>query len=363
MTTDPMTAGSFDDPELRAERADEKLPLARLDPYLRDRLPATEGALRVAQFGGGKANLTYLLAFETDRVTSEYVLRRPPLGPVAPSAHDMGREHRVLSRLAEHFALAPMCYLHCTDKAIIGAEFQVMERRRGQVIREVIPEGDRDPETLQGIGQMLIDVLADFHRLDRQAVGLGDLGHPPGFVERQLEGWAKRWHAAVEEPNPAMDRLIAWLRDRLPTSHHESLLHNDYKLDNLLLDGADPTRAVAILDWDMGTSGDPLMDLGYLLNQWVEEDDDPAWIEASHMPSHTPGFPRRVEAIERYARRTGFTVDAIDWYHAFAAMKFAVIIQQIYIRYRRGQTQDERFADFGQRAQNFVDKGAMIAGL
>ena len=347
------------DPELIATRIDEALDTARLEPWLREHLPETPGPLRVAQFGGGHANLTYLLRFGA----SEYVLRRPPLGPVAPSAHDMRREYRVLSRLHRYFPLAPRSYLYCDDETIIGAPFQVMERRTGTVIRKRTPERYDDPRLKARIGVMVVDTLADLHLLDREAVGLGDLGRPEGFVQRQLEGWAKRWEAARHEDNPEMDRLIAWLRARLPPPGPVALVHNDYKLDNLLVDAEDPARPIAILDWDMCTGGDALVDLGYLLTQWVETDDDPRWIEASSMPTAEPGYPARAAAIQRYAERTGFDVAGIDWYFALATMKFSVVIQQIFIRYRRGQTRDERFARYDSRAREGIEKACRIAGL
>ena len=174
---------------------------------------------------------------------------------------------------------------------------------------------------------------------------------------------ARRWTAARHEDNPRMERLIRWLRDRQPDSGPTSLVHNDYKLDNVLVDPADPARPVAVLDWDMCTVGDSLVDLGYLLNQWVEAGDDPSWIECSSMPTAEAGFPARAEVVHRYALRTGFDVEDIDWYFALSTMKFAVIIQQIFIRYRRGQTRDERFARFDERVRNAIDKACRIAGI
>ena len=347
------------DSELIAARPDERLDTTRLAPWLCERLAGAEAPVEVAQFGGGHANLTYLLRFGE----TEYVLRRPPLGPVAPSAHDMRREFRVLSKLHRHFSLAPASYLYCDDESVIGAPFQVMERRRGTVIRKRTPDRFDDPRLKARIALMVVDTLADLHLLDREAAGLGDLGRPEGFVQRQLEGWAKRWEAARHEDNPEMDRLIVWLRDHLPAPGPVALVHNDYKLDNILVNCEDPSRPVAILDWDMCTGGDALVDLGYLLNQWVEADDDPRWIEASSMPTAEPGYPARASAIQRYAERTGFDVEGIDWYFALATMKFAVVIQQIFIRWRRGQTRDERFARYDQRAREGVEKACRIAGL
>ncbi len=349
-----------DDPELIEPRPDERLALDALEPYLRTRLPQTDAPLTVRQFGGGHANLTYLLRFGA----TEYVLRRPPLGPIAPSSHDMKREHRVLSRLHRGFDLAPRSYLYCEDESVIGAPFQIMERRRGTVIRKELPPAlASDARLKRRMGEMVVEVLARFHQLDRARYDLADLGHPQGFVRRQLEGWTRRWQAARDEASPRMERLIAWLEAELHESGAVSLLHNDYKLDNLLVDAADPATPVAILDWDMCTSGDPLMDLGYLLNQWVEPGDPPDWIENSSMPSDDPDFPDRAEVVERYARATGFDVANVGWHYAFAAMKFAVIIQQIYVRYLRGQTRDERFARYHLRVKSYIDKGCTIAGI
>jgi aminoglycoside phosphotransferase (APT) family kinase protein len=349
-----------DDPELIEPRSGEGLALERLEPYLRERLPAAVGEFAVRQFRGGHANLTYLIRFGD----TEYVLRRPPLGPLAPGSHDMQREFRVLSKLFRHFPLAPRSHCYCADESILGTPFQIMDRRHGIVIRNRMPAMEADgAELRRRIGEMMVDVLAGLHGVDRDAAGLSRLGHPAGFVERQLRGWSGRWQAAAHEDNAEMAKLIAWLEQRQPATRHVSLLHNDYKLDNMLVDARDPAIPVAILDWDMCTSGDALMDLGYLLNQWVEPDDDPAWIEWAAMPTWQPGFARREEVIERYCKRSGFDVDDIQWYYAFSVMKFAVIIQQIYIRYRRGQTVDERFARYDVRAASFVSKGCRIAEI
>ena len=351
---------AFDDVELIESRPDECLEVGRLEPYLRAHLPATDGPMTIRQFGGGHANLSYLIRFGGH----EYVLRRPPLGPVALSSHDMKREYRVLSKLCHAFPLAPESYLYCDDHNIIGAEFQVMERRHGIVIRKQVPHPFNDnPALNHKLGEMVIDVLGDFHKIDREATGLGDLGHPDGFVKRQLDGWTRRWQAAAHEDNVLMRQLIHWLYDHLPASKETALVHNDYKLDNMIVDESDPSRPVAILDWDMCTSGDPLMDLGYLLNHWVEPADAPDWIDAAAMPTAQEGFPRRDDVIARYANRTGFDVGEIHWYYGFSVMKFAVIIQQIYIRYRRGQTLDKRFAGYDSRARSFVCKGCGIVGL
>ncbi len=346
------------DEELIPIRADEGLDAARLEAYLHGRLPGAADPLTLAQFGGGHANLTYLLRFGE----SEFVLRRPPLGPIAASSHDMSREHRVLSRLHRVFDLAPQCYLLCTDEAVIGAQFMVMERRRGQVIRLDLPQRFLgDPPLAKAIGNMMIDALAAFHKVDADAAGLGDFGRPEGFVARQLDGWTGRWRKAKDQDHPAMDRLIAWLAAERPESLQTTLIHNDYKLDNMLVGADHPDRAVAILDWDMCTRGDPLMDLGYLLNYWAEAGDPLPWRAAAAMPTWREGFPTREEAAARYAEATGFAVHDLLWYRIFGAFKIAVVLQQIHIRYLRGQTRDERFADMGERVETLIGKGLALA--
>lgn len=345
--------------ELIAPRVGEELDTSRLEPYLRQHLPGAEGPMALRQFGGGHANLTYELRFGP----REYVLRRPPLGPIAPSAHDMKREHRVLAALPDIYPWAPRSYLYCGDAGIIGAEFHVMERRHGIVIRSELPEAvKRDPRLARRIGEMMVDTLAALHTADPAAAKLGDLGRPEGYAARQLEGWTKRWHAAKDKDLPRVDEMAAWLSRHLPKPQRVSLLHNDFKLDNMIVDRDDPGIAVAVLDWDMCTRGDPLMDLGYMLNYWSEPKDDLAWRQAAFMPTWYPGFPSRAEAVERYAQKTGLALDEVLWYHVFGVFKLTGVIQQIYIRYLRGQTADARFATFGKRVATLAEKGcALIA--
>lgn len=342
--------------ELIDVRPDERLDLRRLEPWLRAHLPAARGALTIGQFGGGHANLTYLLRIG-DR---EYVLRRPPLGPVAPTAHDMRREHRVLSRLGARYPLAPASYALCDDPAVIGADFHVLERRHGFVIRRRLPpDVAGDPALARRLGAMVVDGLAALHRVDPRAVGLDDLGRPEDYVPRQLAGWTARW-AATGRALPAIDRIAAWLRDGMPRQQAATLLHNDYQIENVLVDAADPATAVAVLDWDMCTRGEPLMDLGYLLNCWSDPDDDPSWRGASPTPGCAPGLPTRRELVERYAHATGFDVERAHWYHVFGVFKLAVVLQQIHVRFQRGQTRDARFAALGERVERLAAKGLAL---
>ena len=342
--------------ELIDIRPDEELDRGRLEPWLRAHLPAADGELTVGQFGGGHANLTYLLRFGE----REYVLRRPPLGPVAPTAHDMRREHRVLARLGACYPPAPTSFVLCADPTVIGADFHVMERRHGFVIRrELPPDVAGDPVLARRLGEMLVDGLAALHRVDPRAVGLDDLGRPEGYVPRQLAGWTARW-AATGRELPAMDRIAAWLRAGLPPQQAATLVHNDYQIENVLVAAADPATATAVLDWDMCTRGDPLMDLGYLLNCWNDPDDDPSWRGLSPAPGCAPGLPTRGELVERYARSAGFDVEHAHWYHVFGVFKLAVVLEQIHVRFRRGQTRDARFAALGERVAGLAAKGLAL---
>ena len=327
-------------------RPDERFDETRLAEYLRGKLPGADQPLTVRQFSGGAANLTYLLGLGS----RSYVLRRPPLGPVAPSAHDMGREYRVLSVLHRAFPPAPQAFLFCENPDIIGAPFFVMERREGVVVRRTLPETYQAMEDApQRMSRVLVDTLAAFHAVDYHALGLDDLGKPDGFVSRQIEGWNKRWHRAKLHDLPEMDAVYAWLRDHIPETSDVTLIHNDYKLDNVMLDPTNPGRVVAVFDWDMCTLGDPLSDLGALLTYWTGPDDPPFLQEIARtfIPVGDPRFLTRAELVSRYAECSGRDVSNIRFYHVLGLFRLTVIIAQIYIRYHRGQTQDRRFEAFG----------------
>lgn len=322
-------------------RSDEQFDVRQLGDYLAGKLPGSDQPLTVRQFGGGAANLTYLL----DYGSHEYVLRRPPLGPVAASAHDMSREFRVLSVLYQAFPYAPRAFLFCDDESVIGAPFFVMERRHGVVVRKSMPEAFAgQPDAGRRMSEALVDALAEFHAVDYEALGLSDLGKPDGFIDRQIEGWNRRWHAARTTDLADMDAVYAWLKANQPDNAFVSLVHNDYKLDNVMLAANDPGRIVAIFDWDMCTLGDPLSDLGALLTYWTEPEDPPYLQATAMMPVGYPGFLSRSELVTRYAEKSGRAVEHIHFYHALGLFRLTVIVAQIYIRYRRGQTQDPRFA-------------------
>ena len=331
--------------DTRPVRASEQLDWAKLAAYLREHLGASDDAeLEVAQFPGGHSNLTYALKLGD----LELVLRRPPFGPVPPRAHDMARESRVLAAIHPHFPLAPKPLLLCEDPGVIGSVFYVMERRHGLVIRTDEPEPIKgNIELRRRISGSIVDTLADLHAIDVAAHGLDALGKPQGFVARQIKGWTERWHGAKTSDVPEMEALARWLEERVPADPARfALVHGDYKLDNVMLDEAYPERLVGVFDWEMSAIGDPLVDVGILLCYWVHAAGD-----HDAIPSVTKreGWFTREEILDRYAARSGRALGDIAVYEVFAVFKLAVVIQQIYARYVRGQTDDPRFAPLGER--------------
>ena len=333
-------------------RPDESFDEAVLAEYLKGRMPGSDQALRVEQFGGGHANLTYLLRYGEGDTAVDYVLRRPPLGPVARGSHDMKREYTALARLWEGFPYAPRAYLFCDDHSLLGADFFVMEKRGGVVVRrEVPPEfgSGNDSVANRKLSEVVIDTLAELHAVDAAAIGLGHLGKPDGFLERQVRGWIDRFERAKTHEVPLADELGRWLIDSMPKQAGSAVLHNDWKLDNMAVAADDPGRCTAVYDWDMCTLGDPLCDLGTLLCSWVDRGEGA--VGPAAMPTQTEGFLTRAEAVARYGERSGRDVGEIAYYHSFGTFKMAVVLQQIYVRYHRGQTRDERFAGMGQAAE------------
>jgi aminoglycoside phosphotransferase (APT) family kinase protein len=322
-------------------RQGEELPVAQVEAYLAQNLPKLAGPLQIEQFPHGHSNLTYLLRLGA----TELVLRRPPFGNQVKTAHDMGREYRVLSRLHAVYPPAPRPYLYCEDESILGVPFYIMERRRGTILRKELPAGmELAPDTARRLSLALVDNLVLLHSLDYRAAALGDLGKPEGYVNRQVTGWTSRYQAAQTDQQPALERVARWLAEHLPAEVGAAVIHNDYKYDNLLLDPADLTRVVAVLDWEMATVGDPLMDLGTTLGYWVEASDPPALRHSAMGPTYLAGNLTRSQLVDSYATKTGRQVHDAPFYYCFGLFKIAVIVQQIYARYVRGHTQDPRFA-------------------
>ncbi len=330
--------------ETRAVRPGEELPLAALEGFLADRLPGL-GPLAVRQFPGGYSNLTYLLRAADGR---ELVLRRPPRGAQIKSAHDMGREQRILAALHPLWPRVPRPLVACADPQVIGAPFFVMERVRGVILRggEPAPE----PELARARAEALVDTLAELHALDVTAPGLRELGRPEGYAARQVSGWAERYARARTDDLPQIEALPGWLEAHLPGEAAPALIHNDYKFDNLVFDLEAPARIVAVLDWEMATLGDPLLDLGTTLAYWADRDDPEDWRSFSVVPATLlPGGLARAEVVERYARSSGRAPDALGvlFAYVYGLFKVAVIAQQIHARFRQGHTRDARFAGLG----------------
>ena len=325
-------------------RSDERFDESTLARYLREQVPELEGDMSVEQFHGGSANLTYAVSFGD----TQCVLRRPPLGPVAPRSHDMRREFRGLDALAPLYPHSPRPIHLCEDESIIGAVFFLMERRNGVVIRNEWPESLPDDESLRRrISESMIDALADLHCVDPTRPEVAALGKPEGFLERQITGWAGRWERAKTRELAEMDGLRDWLLENRPTSNQVSVLHNDYKLDNTIYDLQDPGRLVGVFDWDMVTLGDPLVDLGTLLGYWSQPSDVGPRAATGTPVSKCPGFLTREELTERYQERTGFDLSDLSFYEIFALFKTAVVVEQIYVRWVKGQTKDARFEALG----------------
>ncbi|WP_426110759.1 phosphotransferase family protein [Pseudomonas sp. DSP3-2-2] len=325
-------------------RPGEELDAALIDSYLKAQIPGLSGTAQISQFPGGASNLTYLIHYPQQ----ELVLRRPPFGQKARSAHDMGREYRIINQLKDAFPYCPKAYVHCTDDSLIGSEFYVMERIKGIILRsDLPPELGLDAGQTQALCKNFIDRLVELHRVDYQACGLGDLGKPQGYVQRQIHGWSERYARARTPDAPQWDVVKAWLVAKMPADHPvPSIVHNDYRFDNVLLDPANPMNIIGVLDWELTTLGDPLMDLGNTLAYWIEAGDPAAVQLMRRQPSHAPGMFTRQQFVDYYAERSGIRIDNFDFYYTYGLFRLAGIVQQIYYRFFHGQTQDKRFAQF-----------------
>lgn len=348
-------------------RPGEELDTERLAAFLAEALPELSGDLEVRQFRKGHSNLTYLVRLGG----RELVLRRPPFGSRVRTAHDMGRELRILRALDGVYGRAPRPLASCDDPEVLGAPFYLMERARGVVLRgNAAPAGlDLPPQVMRRLSESLVDTLVELHGIDPTLPDLADLGRPEGYVARQVDGWTARYLAAKTDELPAVERAAAWLRSSMPEAGGAALVHNDFKYDNLVLDAEDLGRVVAVLDWEMATVGDPLMDLGTSLAYWVDPDDPPEVRMLPLGPTALAGNLSRREVVLRYAERSGRAVGSGLFYYIFGLFKVAVIAQQIYKRFVEGHTRDPRFASMilgvrilGDQAARAIDAGR-IHGL
>jgi len=344
-------------------RTGEELDRPGLEAFLRSKVPKLAGPIEIEQFPGGHSNLTYLVRSGD----VEYVLRRPPYGAEVKSAHDMGREVRVLSKLHEHFEPAPKPIAHCDDASILGAPFYLMERIPGVIYRAEPVEGfELSPHRTRDACYSFIETLADLHALDYKEVGLQDLYRGPGYVQRQVDGWTRRWEGSKTEDLPEMDRIQEWLTKNLPADSGASVIHNDFKFDNVVFSPEDMITLVGVLDWEMATVGDPLSDLAFTLTTWRQRSDGAANSRSASFLCSSTGALKRDELIRIYGRRTGRDMSDMLYHFVLALYKGIVIGQQIYYRYKTGKTNDPRFADFTrtvsggtQRAIQVIETGVM----
>lgn len=329
-------------------RKGEELDWKSLEEYLKKAVPTIEGRMTISQFHGGHANLTYLLGFGN----KEYVLRRPPFGKIAPGAHDMRREYRVLSKLYAEFPQAPRAYHYCKDESIIGAPFVLLERKTGVVVRTKVIDCFKDIEKIEErLTNAIIKAQAKLHLVDYEKIGLSELGKPDGFLKRQISGWSKRWELSKSKVDPSMNTIKDWLNESLPKTQTTSLIHNDIKPDNCQFQPDNPDIVTAIFDWDMCTLGDPLVDFGTTLTYFPKRQKQIKHI----IPLALIGnWPERQFIINQYQKYTGFDLSRISWYEVFSYWKGAIVLQQLYKRYLDGATHDKRMKHFGTLADSMI---------
>jgi aminoglycoside phosphotransferase (APT) family kinase protein len=311
----------------------------KLKDYLSSLLPGFDGELTIEQFPGGYSNLTFLLK----TANKEYVVRKPPKGAAIKSAHDMSREFNVLTALKPVYKSIPSPILFCDDETVAGSPFYIMERVKGVILRNKVPKGmELSPAVMKSISESAVDNLAALHTIDIEATGLVSMGKPGGYTQRQVEGWTKRYIAAETDNIEAMTKTAEWMQLNTPQDGAPAFIHNDYKYDNLVLDPENLSSIIAVLDWEMATVGNPLMDLGTSLGYWGEANDSDA-LKPFNL-TWLPGNLSREEVVQRYARAKGVDIPDMLFYYVFGSFKIGVIVQQIYARYKKGFTKDERFA-------------------
>jgi len=326
-----------------AVRAGEELDIAAVDAWLRAQGVALEGVPDVTQFSGGASNWTYRLQY----ANRDLILRRPPAGTKAKSAHDMGREFTVQSKLGPYYPAVPTMVALCRDAAVIGADFYVMDRIDGLIPRANLPRGlQLDAAQTRALCTNVVDKLIELHRVDWRAAGLESLGKGAGYARRQVEGWSERYLKAKTWNVPGFRRVRDWLHANIPDDVATCVIHNDWRFDNVVLAPDDPTRVIGVLDWEMATLGDPLMDLGSALAYWVQADDGALMRSTRRQPTHLPGMLTRREVVDYYLARSGLRPADWRFYEVFGLFRLAAIIQQIYYRYHHGQTRNPAFRRF-----------------
>ncbi|WP_250657575.1 phosphotransferase family protein [Alkalimarinus coralli] len=344
-------------------REGESLDLNKVDQYLKQVLPDLEGPLTVKQFPGGASNLTYLLQY----LNRDLILRRPPFGRVAKSAHDMIRESNIMQALRPVYPFVPTVLAQCEDHDVMGCDFYVMERLVGIIPRQEMPKEVTlsEAETRQ-LCLNVIDKLLELHQVDYKKAGLEGIGKGEGYVKRQIEGWSDRYVKAMTDDAISFETVMAWLKDKMPDDVGTCIIHNDYRFDNVVLNPENPFDIIGVLDWEMATLGDPLMDLGNSLAYWVQADDDPQFQFMRRQPTHLKGMLTREAVIDYYLGKSGLPQTSFDFYEIYGLFRLAAIIQQLYYRYFNGQTKDKRFAGFvhagrylEQRCLKLIEKSTL----
>lgn len=322
----------------------------KVERFLRNALPQLpEGEMKVRQFSEGYSNLTYLLQIGD----WEGVLRRPPFGEIPPKAHDMEREFKMLEKVHPVFPLAPEPYVYCEDPEVMDKHFYVMEKKQGLVIDEELPEVYGSPEQAGPIiSKNVISTLVQLQAIDYKEAGLAEMGKPEGFMERQVKGWIKRYHHSKTDDVEGLEELEQWLTANIPVNEETTIVHNDFKLNNMVIDEENPGLATGVLDWELSTIGDPLSDVGSTLAYWGQAEDADIGI---NIISSQPGFYSRKEFVEEYAKQSGRDVSNINYYLAFGFYKLAGILQQIYYRWKNGEIEDERFRHLNKAVANLID--------
>ena len=333
--------------DVTAVREEDRFDVSAMHAWLRQHIEERDEP-EVLQFRSGASNLTYLLKYPEH----ELVLRRPPVGTKAVSAHDMKREFLIQSRLQPVYSLVPAMIALCEDHSVMGSDFYVMERVVGEIFRRDISE-DITAGNIKVMADSLISGLADLHKVD--ATILSELTKGPGYVQRQDDGWSQRYRNALTDDVPNGEKVMAWLDSNQPEDVDSCIIHGDWRIDNMVFD-LEHARIAGVLDWELATVGDPLMDLGSALAYWVDRDDEPAFASLRRQPSHLPGMPTREEFVARYLQLSGRRCDDFTFYEVFGLFRLAVIIQQIWARYRAGQTTNPAFADFGNAVNTLINR-------
>jgi aminoglycoside phosphotransferase (APT) family kinase protein len=351
--TEQLTSEVLD--QAVAVRTGEDLELSAIDRYLKSNIGQLEGEPKVKQFPGGASNLTYLVQYEN----RDLILRRPPFGTVAKSAHDMVREAKVIQSLQPVYPYVPEILAICEDHSVIGCDFYVMSRFVGIIPRQDLPKGlSLTEQDTRKLCTNVIDKLIDLHSINPEQAGLGAIGKGDGYVARQISGWSDRYRKAMTDNATGFETVMVWLEEKQPKDIANRIIHNDFRFDNVVLNPDNPFEVIGVLDWEMATLGDPLMDLGNSLAYWIEANDEPQMQFMRRQPTHLKGMLTRQQVVDYYMERTGFEVPCFDFYEIYGLFRLAVIIQQIYYRFHHGQTKDKRFENF-IHAANYLEQRCM----